>query len=101
VEAELALRGDPLDVDFLKVPHHGSRTSTTAGFVAGVTPQVAAISLSPTNPFGHPHPEVLARLPAAGARVWRTDRDGAVTFLSNGVTWHIRSYAGRSEEVRK
>jgi len=101
VEAELALHGDPLDVDFLKVPHHGSRTSTTAGFVAGVSPQVVAISLSPTNPFGHPHAEVLARLQAAGARVWRTDRDGAVTFLSNGVTWQIRSYTGRSEGVSK
>lgn len=95
VEAELVLRGDPLDVDFLKVPHHGSRTSTTTSFVAGVTPQAAAISLSPTNPFGHPHSDVMVRLQGAGARVLRTDRDGAVTFYSSGASWRVVAYAER------
>ena len=92
VEKELVTRGDALDVDFLKVPHHGSRSSTTEGFLMAVTPQAAAISLSGSNPFGHPHPEVLQRLAAAGARALRTDRDGAVTFVSDGKAWHVRGY---------
>ncbi len=93
VEEELVARGDPLDVDFLKVPHHGSRTSTTAAFVSAVTPQAAAISLSGNNPFGHPHAEVVRRLDTAGAQVLRTDRDGAVTFVSDGKTWRVRGFA--------
>lgn len=97
VERELAARGWMLDVDFLKVPHHGSRTSATREFLQAVTPQAAAISLSATNPFGHPHPEVLARLAAGGARVLRTDRDGAVTFLSDGMTWSVRGFAAPPE----
>jgi len=81
----------------LKVPHHGSRTSTTAPFLAAVTPQFAAISLSPTNPFGHPHHEVLERLQAVGARTLRTDRDGAITFLSNGDAWRVSSFVSAKE----
>jgi competence protein ComEC len=98
VEEALVEGGDPLDVDFLKVPHHGSRTSSTEGFVGAVRPQAAAISLSGNNPFGHPHTEVLQRLHAAGAHVWRTDRDGAVTFVSDGKTWSVNAFVGRKTQ---
>jgi competence protein ComEC len=97
VEQRLVAEGAQLDVDFLKVPHHGSRTSATRDFLAAVTPQAAAISLSGANPFGHPHPEVLERLTAAGARVLRTDRHGAVTFVSDGMTWSVRGFAEQRE----
>ncbi len=92
VEAELVALGDPLDTDFLKVPHHGSRTSATADFLAAITPRAAAISVSAFNPFGHPHADVLARLAASGTRVLRTDRNGAVTFSSDGRFARIRSF---------
>lgn len=97
VEKMLVTEGARLDADFLKVPHHGSRTSATREFIEAVTPQAAAISLSGTNPFGHPHPEVLERLSASGARVLRTDRDGAVTFVSDGKTWSVRGFVERPE----
>jgi competence protein ComEC len=97
VEKRLVAEGAQLDVDFLKVPHHGSRTSATREFIEAVTPLAAAISLSGTNPFGHPHPEVLERLRASGARVLRTDRDGAVTFVSDGKTWSVRGFMERRE----
>jgi competence protein ComEC len=62
----------------LKVGHHGSRTSSTPQFLAAVHPQAAVISVGADNSYGHPSPLVLEQLQAAGARVFRTDRDGAV-----------------------
>jgi len=65
--------------DVVKVPHHGSPTSSTARFVAATAPRLAVISCGPANRFGFPSPDVVARWRAAGAEVARTDRDGAVT----------------------
>ena len=62
----------------LKGPHHGSRTSSSSAFVAAVRPQVVVLSLGYRNRFGFPAPEIVARYIAAGARVFRTDRSGAV-----------------------
>ncbi len=65
----------------LKVAHHGSRTSTTPEFLALVAPQDAVISVGSNNTFGHPRPEIIARLAAAHARIFRTDQSGLTTFL--------------------
>jgi beta-lactamase superfamily II metal-dependent hydrolase len=65
----------------LKVGHHGSRTSTTPEFLALTAPQDAVISVGANNTFGHPRPEIIARLAAAHARLYRTDRFGLTTFL--------------------
>ncbi|HET9783766.1 MAG TPA: ComEC/Rec2 family competence protein, partial [Terriglobales bacterium] len=62
----------------LKVGHHGSHTSSTPQFLAAVHPQAAVISVGADNSYGHPSPLVLEQLATAGARVFRTDRDGAV-----------------------
>jgi competence protein ComEC len=63
-----------LAADLLKVPHHGSRTSTTPLFVAAVRPRVAILSCGRENRFGHPAAETLRTLAAAGVPVFRTDR---------------------------
>ena len=68
--AETSVR---LSADVLKVGHHGSRGSTTAAFLAAVSPRIALISCGRENRFGHPAPETLAALAAARVRVWRTD----------------------------
>ena len=60
--------------DLLKIPHHGSRTSTTPLFLAAVRPRVAILSCGRENRFGHPAPETLRTLAAAGVPVFRTDR---------------------------
>jgi competence protein ComEC len=81
-EGELVGRralGQSVAADVLKVPHHGSRTSSSEELVAAVHPTLAVISLGWRNRFHFPAPEVLARYAAAGAAVLRTDRDGAVT----------------------
>ncbi|TAN20581.1 MAG: ComEC/Rec2 family competence protein [Acidobacteria bacterium] len=69
----------------LKVGHHGSKTSSTPQFLAAVHPQAAIISVGADNSYGQPAPQVLADLRRAGARVFRTDRDGAIQCrLQNG-----------------
>jgi competence protein ComEC len=78
-----AVRAGGLGADVVKVPHHGSRTSSSAAFVAAVAPRHAVVSVGEGNHFGFPAPEVLGRWRAAGAEVWRTD-GGAVRFLSDG-----------------
>lgn len=88
-EAELLRRGVPLRADLLKVGHHGSRTSTTPAFLAAVAPRVAVVSCGRDNRFGHPAPEVVARLERAGVRLWRTDRDGAVRATRSGGGWRL------------
>jgi competence protein ComEC len=65
----------------LKVGHHGSRTSTNPAFLAAVAPQDAVISVGRHNTFGHPRAEVLSRLEAGHIHTFRTDRNGAETFL--------------------
>jgi competence protein ComEC len=71
-------------VDVLRVGHHGSNNATTPELLAAAQPRFAVISLGFRNSFGFPRREVLERLSASGARVYRTDLDGAVTFLLDG-----------------
>jgi competence protein ComEC len=81
-EGELVGRrdvGQRVAADVLKVPHHGSRTSSSDELLAAVRPRLAVMSLGWRNRFHFPAAEVLARYTASGARVLRTDRDGAVT----------------------
>ena len=68
----------------LKAPHHGSRTSSSSAFVAAVRPQVVVLSLGYRNRFGFPNPEVVERYVEARARVFRTDRSGAVSVNFSG-----------------
>lgn len=68
----------------LKVPHHGSRSSSTPGLLKGTSPRVALLSVGGRNRFGHPHPDVVDRYRIAGIRLFRTDRDGAVSVATDG-----------------
>ena len=77
------LSGD-LRAAVLKVGHHGSRTSTTDGFLERVQPEAAVITAGHANLFGHPHEEVLTRLEAHEIPVYRTDMLGNLRIL---MTW--------------
>ena len=76
--------GYDLKSDVLKVGHHGSATSTSMNFLEAVRPEYAVISVGAKNKFGHPAPGTLERLENIGAKVYRTDLDGSVTFRSDG-----------------
>ncbi len=82
----IAKYGDGLRADLLKVGHHGSRTSSTPGFIAAVRPAYAIISCGVRNRFGHPHAITLETLANAEAHVFRTDRDGAIVATTDGDT---------------
>ncbi|HEV2388451.1 MAG TPA: ComEC/Rec2 family competence protein [Candidatus Acidoferrales bacterium] len=92
VEDTLAGSGVDLQADFLKVPHHGSKTSSTAEFLAAVRPKFAVASAGAGNPFGHPNAEVVERYKQDGVALWRTDRNGAVTALTKGRQVTVRPY---------
>lgn len=83
-EADLLAGGVDLAADVLKVPHHGSRTSTGLAFLSAVAPRLALVGVGRHNRFGHPSPEVMERLKAARVRVFRTDRDGEVALTFDG-----------------
>lgn len=72
--------GPALKSDVLKIAHHGSKRSSSPEFLAAVRPDIALISAGKYNPFHHPHDETIARIQSAGARIYRTDRDGAIVI---------------------
>ncbi len=78
-ERELLASQVDLSADILKVAHHGSKTSSSAAFVAAVRPSVAIVSGVPGRRSMPPHRAPLQRLEDAGAAVWLTGRDGAIT----------------------
>jgi competence protein ComEC len=88
--AEAEMRGWAHRVDLLKVGHHGSRGSTGDEWLDSLRPRAAVISVGQNN-YGHPSPETLDRLRRHGVTVWRTDRDGAVTVISDGKQMTVRS----------
>ncbi|HKP67412.1 MAG TPA: ComEC/Rec2 family competence protein, partial [Casimicrobiaceae bacterium] len=96
-EGELLQSMPPMETsDALVVPHHGSRTSSTPEFIAGVAPRLAIFAAGYRNRFGHPRDEVVARYRDAGAAPMRTDTGGAITvMLSAG-----RRAAAFAERVR-
>lgn len=80
-EAAMVASGALRPVTLLKVGHHGSRTSTSPEFLSALSPRAALISVGQHNTFGHPRWEVLERLQAAHVKTFRTDRQGAESFL--------------------
>jgi competence protein ComEC len=96
VEAEgegllLERAGGRLGADVLKVPHHGSGSSSTAGFVEAVGAELAVVSAGAFNMHGHPAPAVVRRLAGAGARVVRIDRAGGTVVTTDGEDLRVES----------
>lgn len=90
-EAELLREIDPKST-VLKVGHHGSKTSTSEPFLSAVHPQWAVICAGFENSFGHPDEKTLQTLLKNGVKTYRTDRDGAVTFITDGETMRVNVY---------
>lgn len=101
LEGEEALVADAaagaLASEVVKVPHHGSPTSSTAALVEATRPAWAIVSLARGNRFGFPGPEVVARWQAAGATVLRTDRAGAIeVVIDRAGRVDVSTYAGET-----
>ena len=95
-EAALVQRaGSALSSAVLVVPHHGSRTSSTAAFIAAVQPRVAVVQAAYRSRFGHPAPDVVARYAERGIDVVRSDRCGAWTLACGGAAVCEREVARR------
>ena len=83
-EEDLLASGTDIGADVLKVGHHGSNTSSSEEFLRAVGPEIAVIECGEGNDYGHPHLEVLERLEAVSAAVYRTDLDGSVVVTADG-----------------
>ncbi len=75
---------EELEADILKVPHHGSKYSSTDNFIKAVNPKVAMIEVGEGNRYGHPAPNTLERLNSSGVlKIFRTDLDGTIRALGS------------------
>ena len=72
-ESSMLAAGVLMDIDILKVGHHGSRSSTSGPFLDMIRPEVGIISAGLNSQYGHPHQEIVERLTAAGVELWHTD----------------------------
>lgn len=88
-EKLLLAHPDRLRCNVLKVPHHGSRYSSSPDFLVASSPQVALISAGRGNSFGLPSTETLQRLQGRGIAVYRTDQDRTIEVTSDGVSWTV------------
>jgi competence protein ComEC len=93
-EAELVrAKAERLPSTVLKVPHHGSRTSSTPDFLDAVHPSEAVISVGAYNPYHHPAPTVVEAYEARGINLLRTDQSGEVVYLTDGTM--LRRFTAR------
>ena len=93
VELQLVESGKDLRAHIIKVPHHGSKTSSSAEFLDAVRPQYAIFSLGQRNRYRFPSKVVVERYRERGCRVLRTDQRGAIRLRTDGrrcwVTHHV------------
>lgn len=89
IEHLLVQDGIVSDIEYLKVPHHGSKNGLTKEFLDAVTPEIAVISDGKNNTYGHPHKEILDMLETAQVKILRTDQVGDVEVVSDGERYWI------------
>jgi len=79
------------DVEYLKIPHHGSRNGLTQELLDASTPEIAVMSLAADNRYGHPHQEIIEMLQKSGIDYYRTDESGDVIVESDGnMFWIVK-----------
>ena len=91
-ERALVARQARVIADVTKVPHHGSRSSSTEEFVRSTSSKLAVISVGESSVFGHPHPEVVKRWEQNGARILLTGNRGMITLVTDGKTMHYTTF---------
>ena len=86
IEKEIIIQD--IQSDIIKIPHHGSKYSSSEEFIKKVSPLLAVIQVG-KNSYGHPTDEVLTRLSNFGIKVLRNDLDGDIQIVSNGIKYKI------------
>jgi competence protein ComEC len=94
-EAEVATLLEPAGVRVMLAPHHGSATSSTWPLLRSAVPDLVVMSAGRGNRYGHPHAAVLERYRAVGARILRTDVDGAVSIRTDGRIVEVETFTER------
>ncbi|MFA5087261.1 MAG: MBL fold metallo-hydrolase [Candidatus Paceibacterota bacterium] len=89
-EKQIITSQENIDADVLKVAHHGSKYSSSAGFLKSVSPKIAVIQVG-KNTYGHPTVEAISRLTDAGAKIYRNDLNGDIKVISDGKNMKILS----------
>jgi competence protein ComEC len=91
-EYRMMSQGAPLKTDILKMPHHGSFSSSTWPFLERAKPTYAILSVGERNIGKLPHPEVLRRYEQLGSKIFRTDKHGAITVITDGEKIEIQTF---------
>ena len=90
-EKEMLGYGNKLRSQVIKVPHHGSKTSSSLEFIKEVSPETAIISVGRRNRFGHPHSVIVEKYEKLGIKIYRTDMHGAITISTDGKGYKIKT----------
>lgn len=90
-ESDILKSGADLCANVLKVPHHGSGTSSTYSFLKAVKPEYAVFELGSPNDYGHPHDNIYKRYEEFGCKRFRTDINGSIKFTSDGETLTVKT----------
>ena len=77
------------DIQYFKIPHHGSKYGLTPDYLNLFKPELAVISVGAKNRYGHPTQEVLKLLEGKGIKLYRTDLDGDIVVETDGEDWKI------------
>ncbi len=88
-EAQILNSSVNLKSTVLKVGHHGSYSSSSGKFLKAAAPQFAIIMLGKDNKYGHPHTQTLSRLTGAGVKIFRTDQNGTIVFITDGKDMQV------------
>jgi competence protein ComEC len=91
-EYRMMSQGAPLKTDILKMPHHGSFSSSTRPFLERAKPTYAILSVGERNIGKLPHPEVLRRYEQLGSKIFRTDKHGAITVITDGEGIEVKTF---------
>jgi len=91
-ESSMVTGGGMLAADLVRVPHHGSRTSSTQEFIEATHAKYAVISVGRSSPFGHPHADVLSRWRGSGANVMTTGKRGMISVSTDGKDLQVDTF---------